>query len=376
MTRNANILSFDEVKAHGALSPHTVSSRRSARPSRFDRSGSFYMDGPDRSEFTHASYDAQTNRASAPDLRSGQGASYVGGNTGSNAMYGRARHGDAARFTEQSRFGGDFKRSSAAQMRSGNVRSDRWADQSGSVVRDRGYLSGDARTHAHQVDHDEADGSYRRDRSAVQEKQNIFQQAQKRFRSAKADRAFEKTIGRREAKAQTEQGSRAALYEMRMGSTHRKSARMQDEGAKRGFSFPFAIPFGGSLSAAATRGIVVAAVAVFTVFMLYPSFQNYYIETRQLQQLQAEYAALTDYNSQMQSQIDYLNTDAGLEDYARSELGWVRENEHVVTVEGVQSSTNATSQSNTKNVGVLSEKVPTPDTWYSGALDVLFGYGS
>lgn len=376
MTRNANILSFDEVKAHGALSPHTVSSRRSARPSRFDRSGSFYMDGPDRSEFTHASYDAQTNRASAPDLRSGQGASYVGGNTGSNAMYGRARHGDATRFTEQSRFGGDFKRSSAAQMRSGNVRSDRWADQSGSVVRDRGYLSGDARTHAHQVDHDEADGSYRRDRSAVQEKQNIFQQAQKRFRSAKADRAFEKTIGRREAKAQTEQGSRAALYEMRMGSTHRKSARMQDEGAKRGFSFPFAIPFGGSLSAAATRGIVVAAVAVFTVFMLYPSFQNYYIETRQLQQLQAEYAALTDYNSQMQSQIDYLNTDAGLEDYARSELGWVRENEHVVTVEGVQSSTNTTSQSNTKNVGVLSEKVPTPDTWYSGALDVLFGYGS
>lgn len=291
-------------------------------------------------------------------------------------MYGRARHGDAARFNGQSRFGGDFKRSSATQMRSGNVRSDRWADQSGSVVRDRGYLSGDARTHAHQVDHDEADGSYRRDRSAVQEKQNIFQQAQKRFRSAKADRAFEKTIGRREAKAQTEQGSRAALYEMRMGSTHRKSARMQDEGAKRGFSLPFAIPFGGSLSAAATRGIVVAAVAVFTVFMLYPSFQNYYIETRQLQQLQAEYAALTDYNSQMQSQIDYLNTDAGLEDYARSELGWVRENEHVVTVEGVQSSTNTTSQSNTKNVGVLSEKVPTPDTWYSGALDVLFGYGS
>lgn len=376
MTRNANILSFDEVKAHGALSPRTVSSRRSARPSRFDRSGSYYMDGPDRPEFSHASYAAQTNRDSAPSLRSGRGVSYAGGTMGQNGMYGVPRHSKDVRFNEQSRFGGDFTRSSAARTRSGNVGSNRWAAQGGGVVRDRGYLSGDACAHAHQGDHNEADVAHRSDRSAAQEKQSMFQQARKRFRSAKADRAFEKTIGRREAKAQTEQGSRAALYEMRMGSTHRKSARMQDEGSKRGFSLPFAIPFGGSLSAAATRGIVVAAVAVFTVFMLYPSFQNYYIETRQLQQLQAEYAALTDYNSQMQSQIDYLNTDAGLEDYARSELGWVRENEHVVTVEGVQSSASTTSQSNTKNVGVLSEKVPTPDTWYSGALDVLFGYGS
>lgn len=334
------------------------------------------MGGPDRPEFTPASSAFQRNRVNASGPRSDRGSSYVGGYTESNAMHGATRRSRDARFNEQMRFGSDLTRSSAMPMRSSTIRSDRWAAQGSGIARDRGYLSSDARAHAHRADHDEMDGSSRRDHSVAQEKQNIFQQAQKRFRSAKADRAFEKTIGRREAKAQTEQGSRAALYEMRMGSTHRKSARMQDEGAKRGFSLPFAIPFGGSLSAAATRGIVVAVVAVFTVFMLYPSFQNYYIETRQLQQLQAEYAALTDYNNQMQSQIDYLNTDAGLEDYARSELGWVRENEHVVTVEGVQSSASTTSQSNTKNVGVLSEKVPTPDTWYSGALDVLFGYGS
>ena len=83
---------------------------------------------------------------------------------------------------------------------------------------------------------------------------------------------------------------------------------------------------------------------------------------------------MTDYNTQMQSQIDYLNTDAGLEEYARSELGWIRENEHVATVEGVQSSVDGSTQTNTTN-SPLNEDIPAPDTWYSGVLDVLFGYG-
>ena len=169
------------------------------------------------------------------------------------------------------------------------------------------------------------------------------------------------------------------MYEMSMGATHRKSARMQNnEGKKSGFGgFGFALPFSGggkSLSVAATRGIVALAAVVFTVFMLYPSCQNYYNETRQLQQLEAQYQALTDYNTQMQSQIDYLNTDEGLEEYARSELGWIRQDEHMVTVEGVESSVDGSTQSSTTH-SPLNEDIPAPDTWYSGVLDVFFGYG-
>ena len=218
--------------------------------------------------------------------------------------------------------------------------------------------------------------------NARAEKESALQKLQKRFRSAKADREFDRTIGAQERKAQAnqraQQGSRAAVYEMRMGSTHRKSARMQDEGKEKGsggFSLPFSLPFSGSLSAAATRGIVAMAVLAFTVFMLYPPCQSYYNETRQLQQLQAEYDALTAYNTQMQAQIDYLNTDEGLEDYARSELGWIREDEQVVTVEGVQSSVDGSTQTNDTS-SPLNEEIPAPDTWYSGVLDVFFGYGS
>ena len=108
--------------------------------------------------------------------------------------------------------------------------------------------------------------------------------------------------------------------------------------------------------------------------MLYPSCQNYYNETRQLQQLQAEYDALQEYNTQMQNQVDYLNTDAGIEDYARSELGWIRPGEHVVSVEGVTSSTDST-RSNSRVYSIPAGSVAAPDTWYSGILDVIFGYG-
>ena len=163
---------------------------------------------------------------------------------------------------------------------------------------------------------------------------------------------------------------------MHMGSTHRKSARMQDHDEKKkgiGLSLPFNLP-AMSLSTAATRGLVALAVVGLTVFMLYPTCQSYYTETRQLQQLQAEYDALNAYNAQMQSQINYLNTEEGLEEYARSELGLIRQDEHMVTVEGVESSSDGASASDTAH-SPLNETIPAPDTWYSGFLDVFFGYG-
>lgn len=219
-------------------------------------------------------------------------------------------------------------------------------------------------------------------RRSAQRKQNesFSREIRKRFRAAKADREFDRTIGARErarARAeQQEQGSRAAVYDMRMGSTQRKSVRSMAEGesGKHGFSLPFAMPFTGSISAWATRGIVSLIAVVFAVTMLYFPCQNYYNETRQLQQLQAEYDALQEYNTQMQNQVDYLNTDEGIEDYARSELGWIRPGEHVVSVEGVTPSTD-TSRSNDRVYAIPAGSVAAPDTWYSGFLDVIFGYG-
>ena len=217
-------------------------------------------------------------------------------------------------------------------------------------------------------------------RSAQRKQSESFsQEIRKRFRTAKADREFDRTIGARdrarERAEQQEHGSRAAVYDMRMGASQRKSVRMVEEEKKgrSGFSLPFAIPFSGTLSTWATRGVVAFVAVAFAVVMLYPSCQNYYNETRQLQQLQAEYDELQSYNAQMQSKVDYLNTDEGIEDYARSELGWIRPGEHVVTVEGVTSSSDNSSSSERVSV-VPSGSVAAPDTWYSGVLDVIFGY--
>ena len=384
MTRQANNLSFDEGKAREAALPRTVSpssssrrayeahrnaeegaarrtssrsntprvssarSYREASASRFAESDYAQLQRPSRERASMRGYD-DLNHA-APRA----GRDYSSSVSAGDRRYSSARDQARRGYQPQVSSGYASSRSDAAR----GVRSRRIDDAS---------AESEERAAA---------------RRSAQRKQNesFSQEIRKRFRAAKADREFDRTIGARErarARAeQQEQGSRAAVYDMRMGSTQRKSVRSMAEGesGKHGFSLPFAIPFSGSISAWATRGIVSLIAVVFAVTMLYFPCQNYYNETRQLQQLQAEYDALQEYNTQMQNQVDYLNTDEGIEDYARSELGWIRPGEHVVSVEGVTPST-SDSRSNDRVYAIPAGSVAAPDTWYSGILDVIFGYG-
>lgn len=383
MTRQANILSFDEVKAREASLPRTVSpssssrrayeahrnaeegaarrtssrsytprvssarSYREASASRFAESNYAQLQRPSRERASMRGYDDFNH--TAPRAGRGYSSSVSAGDRRYSSARAQARRG------YQSHEPSDYASSRGDAAR--GVRSRRIDDAS-----------------AENEEHAAA-------RRLAQRKQNesFSHEIRKRFRAAKADREFDRTIGARErarARAeQQEQGSRAAVYDMRMGSTQRKSVRSMAEGesGKHGFSLPFAIPFTGSISAWATRGIVSLIAVVFAVTMLYFPCQNYYNETRQLQQLQAEYDALQEYNTQMQNQVDYLNTDEGIEDYARSELGWIRPGEHVVSVEGVTPST-SDSRSNDRVYAIPAGSVAAPDTWYSGILDVIFGY--
>lgn len=460
VTHKANILSFNEVKARGASSPRTVSSRRPSHASNFQiqpnntrstrTQSSRAVDALRASHASRTSSSSYSSGAFSNNGLSGSGLHNAGnGSNGSKSAFGH--NWDAAtsfadqEVREPSWLKSSFGRGSGRTQERGSSRSnsvfsgqDFSAKQGyrseGSLL--GGYRSNDSRSggyhssgnysggfrsegsrsggsrldslrsdrgrsgtraaHAglHRADNrrdfagfeddftqEDAQQNSSHKRAHSHEKESFAQRMRKKFRSAKAERDFNRTIGARDRKAQTDaanaSASRAALYEMRMGSTHRKSARMQDEGKDRpkfGFGLPFSLPV-TSLSAAATRGIVALAVVGLTVFMLYPSCQNFYTETRQLQQLQAEYQALSDYNTQMQSQIDYLNTDEGLEEYARSELGWIRQDERMATVEGVESSVDGSTQANT-TYSPLNEDIPAPATWYSGVLDVLFGYGN
>lgn len=209
----------------------------------------------------------------------------------------------------------------------------------------------------------------------VEEKTSRFSLAslKKKMRSAKAEREFNKTIGASESKP-PEQTSRAAVYEMQMGRTHKRSSRMQDENTGKSTKRSFSLAgFASSRKALLSRLAIACCSIAFAFAFLYQPLAEYYGETRQLQQLEAEYAALQDYNQQLSADIAYLSTDEGIEEYARYELGWIRPDEHAVVVEGVESTVDKT-QSNVEVVSIPNSSIPAPDTWYSGVLDVVFGY--
>lgn len=200
-----------------------------------------------------------------------------------------------------------------------------------------------------------------------------------RMRSAKAERQFNKTFGGDDArKSNPEEGSRPALYKMQMGKTHKRSSRMQSTPSRKkrkgllgrlGGLFAIFDPRSPRFS---SRALITCAALVLTVVMLYQPVANYYQEIRAQQQLEAEYAVVADYYSSLKSEVEYLNTKEGLEEYVHKELGWVKSGEHVVSVEGLEPrDATAAKGSITSD---LSNAVPTPDTWYSPVLDVLLGY--
>lgn len=451
--KDANILSFDEVKAHGALGAHASSSRRgnhAAVHSAPDRFSSPYrssissaydaVSGGDRSKsqswrefsasdiqsddlrFAHSSERANTSHkaSSRSDRESlltkeqahakSQGFSQRKEASDRGSTRGTTRGNKHARTAHTSR---DFhsedissrssRRASGQSSRSSRPRhasrttgvsnrtksKDRSSEASGrEVCLNHSDTQSDARRSERSSNTSRfcKPSSASRDArttpaSQKSERDRMFKRIRKQHRSKKVDREFFKVVGTH-GKASQERDSRAACYEMHMGSVHKKSVCMQNQTAqskskdsKQGVHLPFSMDASKVLpSPVITRGIALVAAAVFSVFLLYPSCQTYYKEIRELQQLQAEYEALESYNSEMQAQIDYLNTDEGIEEYARSELGWIREDEQIVTVEGVESSSDGAAK--TTAAYELNVVVSAPETWYSGVLDVIFGYSS
>ena len=101
--------------------------------------------------------------------------------------------------------------------------------------------------------------------------------------------------------------------------------------------------------------------------------QQYYVGLRTQDKLEAEYALLSERNAAIQSDIDRLSTDEGIEDVAREQLGWVSKGETAGVVVGL-SEDESSSTPDTVHAQIDSASVKTPDTWYSGVLDPIFGY--
>ncbi|MDO4854352.1 MAG: hypothetical protein Q4A43_02890 [Coriobacteriia bacterium] len=225
--------------------------------------------------------------------------------------------------------------------------------------------------------------SARSSRAPRQKSETAFGKLTHKMRSAKAERLFERNVPTSDARSsQPEQSSRAALYEMKMGKDHRRSAHMQDD-AKSGksrFSFAGFNPLSLLVGTKGGQWACVAMIAMaFSVFILHQPIADWYNEGRSLQQLQAQYEISSAEYEQVKADVDYLSTDEGLADYAHEQLGWLKSGEHSVNVVGLdgeesQSSTSSSSASTTQSLALASAKAQTPDTWYSGVLDVIFGY--
>ena len=176
---------------------------------------------------------------------------------------------------------------------------------------------------------------------------------------------------------ESDDSPRAAVYKGQMGASQRRAQRMQaDEAApsrnRRRARFSKDTLMGAMGSRTFMIGAAVAACLVMSTVFLYPTAQRYYCSVRDHDKLVIEYDALVDRNQELQFDVDSLQTDAGVEQRAHEQLGWVKKGEESANVRGLN--LEETQQGSTITPNISSDSVQAPDTWYSPLLDLVFGY--
>lgn len=204
------------------------------------------------------------------------------------------------------------------------------------------------------------------------------EESRKARNKKKAEQALERHAAEqssRSASADAE-GPRAAVYEARMGASHKRAARMQDNAAKGLPSLPVKLPEVSVDGIVATlkRPPVFATAAVacclaLSIGCMYPVTRDYYQAVREQDRAALELEAVLDRNQSLQSQVDALQTSNGIKNQARDQLGWIELGEQIAVVEGM----NANQSSANIKPRIMSEDIKPPETWYSSLLDPLFG---
>lgn len=348
MTQQAKILSFDKARRAQSDRSHSYdSSRYATRDARSSRTG-------------HSSRE--------------HSGSYAAARTRRDSDY-------AARAAERLRYSEDDAREtrqrsydSARDVRYGSYDSRRpVSDRSSFDGRAYSAQSRDAYANSRLAWDDSLDGEDAEQAEREPETLSHFEKLKRKHAKDKADRKFARQYGGNGDAASGEGGSRAAVYKGEMGSAHRRSSRMQNEES----SSASRRTRGGDSQKPAARLVrkpwfIVTAVTafclVFTVSFLYPSAAQLYHSVRERDQLQAEYAAIEQRNDSIQATVDALSTDAGVEDRAHQEFGWVSKGENAVTVYGLD-----LDDDSTFTASIVPGSIPAPETWYSKLLDPIFG---
>jgi len=114
----------------------------------------------------------------------------------------------------------------------------------------------------------------------------------------------------------------------------------------------------------------VGLIALF-VWTYYPVAAVQYRETKQRAELAAELEGLQARNARLRREVERLKTPAGVEDYARSQLGLVKKGENVVVVLNGDEAKEATGT----GVPQIDSDEPTaqPIGPWTAFLDLVFG---
>ena len=348
MTQQAKILSFDKARrAQGDRSHSLDSSRYATRDARSSRTG-------------HSSREHSGTYAAARTRRDSDYAARAAE---------RLRYSeDDAREIRQRSFDG------ARETRSSSRDSRRSASDRGPIGgREYSAQSRDAYADSRLAWDDSLDEEGVEQEELEPETLSRFEKLKRKHAKDKADRKFARQYGGNGDAASGEGGSRAAVYKGEMGSAHRRSSRRQNEKS----SSASRRTRGGDSQKAAARLVrkpwfiataVTAFCLVFTVSFLYPSAAQLYHSVRERDQRPAEYAAIEQRNDSIQASVDALSTDAGVEDRAHQEFGWVSKGENAVTVYGLDLDSDSTF-----TASIVPGSIPAPETWYSKLLDPIFG---
>lgn len=226
----------------------------------------------------------------------------------------------------------------------------------------------------------DAESSSRSARASRQSRAAASRDSRQRERNkARADRMFDRQFAK-ETPAEGEGAPRAALYKGKMGSSHRKSTRMQDS-APSGFAAKTGLREGASgvlsnvsYSPRAMRVLTAVLCVVVAFVLLYDPARQCYQAQREHDRLAAEYSTIEQRNDVLDVQNDALVSDAGMEDAVREKYGYVKAGEETAVVSGLSDETVDTAHdSDAVEANVLSSSVKAPEEWYTPLLDAFFG---
>lgn len=320
MAKQANILSFDKAKREVGVSRPSVP----------------VSESPARRRSTGAvSRPASGSRTAARDRRPGAAASAP--------AHAASRAGGAAEARRAS-----ARRDGAAAYRSSS---------------DATRLTRRARP-ARTLEEDEEE--------VIPEKRSRFKEFRRKCQKKRAGKKFSRQCGEAGCASDADGAPRAAVYKGEMGSQHKRATRMQNTSsasasAKRS---PGAARGSWRRSPKFIASMATLVCMVLTCWFLYTPAQQLYHSVREHDRLQAEYTAIEQRNDSLQSEVDALQTDAGVEDRAHQQFGWVPEGYQTANVRGLSAKDDDESHF---KANIMPGSIEAPATWYSPLLDALFG---